>query len=203
MKNLLLCLLLLSGCHSLAIVRGPNRNVDKLDIEVDWTTPAPPPAPLLQAISNQIKMACDPAVQVNFILDDDLSAKAKGEWTAFDLKALALLHRTKFEGRFYVLWADGHMKNKPAVGGYSWGKRAFAVFPSVSPSQDRLRSTVSHETFHNLGLVGKFLKMQTFHKHSYGNHCSTINCLMQPASTGPIYNLCPFCLADLEAGEEN
>jgi hypothetical protein len=194
-------LLTMAGCHSLAIVDGPNQNTTELHIEVDWTTPTPPDANLLQQAAARIKTYCAPNVQVNFVLDDDLSAKARNIWSISGLKTVALLHRTRGEDVFYLLWTNGQFEDKPQVGGFSWGKRAFAIFPNAANgNMGAAQSAVVHEMFHNLGLVDKYLKMQTPHKHSYGNHCSHQGCLMWPASGG--WGLCSYCNADLEAGRE-
>lgn len=198
---ILLSLIAVSGCHSLVIVRGPNRNADLVEVEVDWTTPSPPPTVMLRAVEAQIKRVCDPAVTVTFKLDDDLSRSAKGKWSNADLQLFPALHSHAGSDAFYLLWADGQMADNPSVGGYSWGTRCFAVFPSVFPNQTLMQNATAHEFFHNIGLVDKALVMQKPHKHSYGNHCDQQACIMYPLTSGAS-SPCQLCVADLEAGEE-
>lgn len=203
-KLLPVLLLLASGCQSLVIVRGANRNTDAVAVEVDWTTTTPPQPAVLQAAKEQIEAACDPAVAVHFILDEDLSTKARNEWSSFQLQALALVHRNKVDGGFYMLWANGTKAGNPAAGGASWGKRSFAMFPEIFVNAALLRTSIAHEMFHNFGLVDKYLEPQSPH-HTGDHHCTTPNCVMQPQTmAGGIlpYYLCPHCIADLEVGEE-
>lgn len=189
----------LSGCQSLFIVRGVNRNVTALSIEVDWTTAQPPSTALLNVVKGRLENICDPSVSVSFNLDDDLSGQGHGTWTDPDCREFALQHKDS-EG-LYVIWAEGLRDGQPAVGGYSWDKRSCAVFPEVyGNNAGALQVAVEHEILHCLGLVDKFLKMQTDHKGSYGNHCNVSGCIMQPTNSGT--QPCAQCMADLEAGEE-
>lgn len=199
MKQLfaVIALLMLSGCQTLAIVRGPNRNTSRVLVEVDWTTPTPPPQSMLDGLKNKIKSYCDPSVLVEFVLDDHKGSQ--GGWTDSSLKTFAFSNHDTSDS-FYMLWADGVLKDSPAAGGYSWDKRCFAVFPSTSGNQSVLQMAAAHEFFHTLGLVDKALAMVVFHKHSYGNHCNNPSCLMWPVSGNS--GLCNDCVADLEAGIE-
>lgn len=199
MIRILLCLsVLLCGCESLVVIRGPNRNTNEVKIEVDWTTTTPPPSSILEGVRDQIKLYCDPSVQVKIITDNAGGPKIK--WSTLDLESFALLNRRFGSDDFYLIWADGQFESEPTVGGYSWGNRCLAVFPAAIPGTYLQQLSITHEFFHNIGLVDKSLEMQIPHKHGYGNHCDQPGCLMFPIAGGGV--LCSRCIADLEAGEE-
>jgi len=196
----LLVLLTVSvGCRPLAIVRGPNRNTSSVEVEVDWTTPQPPTQAMLNALRGSMANICDPAVSVSFNLDDDLSGQGHGTWTDLDCRTFAVSHKDSDD--FYMLWAAGVWDKSPQVGGYSWNKRDFVVFPDVyGGSSGNSQLAALHEWCHCLGLVDKFLEMSEPHKHAAGNHCDQGSCLMKPATWSSM--LCPKCMADLTDGEE-
>lgn len=196
-------LVLLSGCcclgggSDLAIVRGPNRNMDAITIEVDWTTAAPPPVLYLDTMQSQLQGLCDPAVTVTTVLGEQY--EGHGTWTETDIQGFGLLHHGNPDA-FYLIYANGIKDGEPMVGGYSWGKRSVCVFAEHPGGPSYVQIATLHELTHCLGLVDKYLEMQTSHKSSNGNHCSNPACLM--SSTGVLSSPCSACMADLTAGEE-
>ena len=198
MRAILLLILLASiGCQSSVIVRGPNQNVDEIMIEIDYTTDAPPSQALLNAIKGHIENICSPGMVVTFIVDDHLDGH--GTWTDYDCREFTVLHKSNL-GTFYMIFAGGQHDESNLIGGVSWDKRNFAVFPDVTGLGGGAQIAAVHEWLHSLGLVGDWLKMQTPHRVDPGHHCASSPCIMSIYGTSTIP--CPLCIADLEAGEE-
>lgn len=191
---------LFTGCQSLVVVRGPNRNTSHVVVEVDYTTAQPPGQSLLNATVGNMANICDPSVQVSFVVDDNLAGQGHTTWSDSDVRSFATAHHDNPD-HFYLIWADGTWANQPAVGGYSWDKRCMAIFtPATGTSGGGVQIAMVHEWCHTLGLVDKFLQMQESHKNAYGNHCDQPGCLMLAATYGSMP--CSKCMADLEAGVE-
>jgi len=191
-------LVLLFGCPSVEVVDGPNQTTKRIVIEVDWTTPEPPPPAVLQAAKNIMQSACSYGTVVEFRLDKGVPEQGHGTWDIFDCRKFVFLNK-KNKDTFYMLWALGVHADSPTIGGKSWNRRDFAVFPQVYGNNTQaLQCTIVHEWLHCVGLVDKYLKMQTHHKHPVGHHCSTLGCIMFPVGG---LNLCGYCRADLAAGE--
>jgi len=200
---LVLAAILLAGCgEPLGIVRGPNRNVNKVEIEVDWTTPQPPSDALLRALEGSMGDITADGVEVVFILGDDLSDNGRSKWTKLDRRAFAVAHKD-VSSRWYFVCAGGVMDEEPAAGGVAWNTRDAFVFPDrYYNNGGGLQQAMLHEWCHTLGLVNDQLKMQRVHESTSKHHCGQHNCLMKPYSDAQGTRLCEFCVEDLEAGEE-
>lgn len=208
-RLLLAACLLLAGCglhhvgdlQGLAIVRGAHRTERSVVIEVDWTTPSPPPQSVLDAVRASLLNIVDPSVTVDIVLDQDLSRPPWDLWDWATLRWFEACHKSVAGGTFYLIWAHGEYLGPARVGGFSWNPRSFSVFPGVVGTSGDATIAIVHEWLHCIGLVGRGLKMQDggARKVEGSNHCRNSMCIMgQVLRYG---SPCGDCLADLTAGE--
>ncbi len=154
-----------------------------------------------------------------------IDAESQSSYSADDIRAMEEDYRDNYTEagentlHVYFLVVDGEFSDNSNVLGIAYWNTSVAFFgetiesvsgsPPTAPSREKVESTVfRHEFGHNMGLVGIGSPTQSNHQTDDGSHCSTNDCLMEPAIetanffenfSGDVPELDEYCLEDLQA----
>lgn len=195
-----------------------------LQVEIDYMPGHKPTQEGLNSLQTFLEERLNKQ-SISLSTPNEINAESQSSYSSNDIRALEEEYRDNYTEagnntlHVYFLVVDGEYSQNSNVVGIAYWNTSVAFFgetiasvsgnPPVSPSREKVESTVfRHELGHNMGLVGNGTPTQSDHKTDGSAHCTTDECLMEPAIetanffenfSGEVPSLDEACITDLQA----